>query len=121
MNTEITNSDNNTLIAACMLTAMQYDKGELKKVHPQEAEKYRLLESKLRSICYDNNQMLIAVSPLQKPLPDIVRENEELKAINAELLEAAKLVMPILENPENANEYLFRKDILKEAIAKATK
>lgn len=58
MENEITQSDINRLIAACMLCASKYDtmKGQIYK---DEAKKYKTLESKLRRLCYDENRKLL--------------------------------------------------------------
>ncbi len=47
----------NTLVAACMLTANTYSKGELKKAHPKEEKRYRDIEDKLRENCYNGEEV----------------------------------------------------------------
>lgn len=103
---QISESDINTLIAACMLTSMQYSKGELKKAHPNEENRYKELERKLRDICYDNKCTLVAVSPLEKS------ENEQLKKSIDGLLETGSSKLSI----KQISELKKQRDELLEAL-----
>lgn len=58
---EITNSDVNTIIAACLLAATRYDREDLKKKFPLESDRYRNIENKLRQLCYIENKRLVAM------------------------------------------------------------
>lgn len=54
-------SNVNTLVAALMIAGVQYDKPELKKAFPNESQKYKELEQRVRDLCYKGDEVMCAI------------------------------------------------------------